>query len=321
MAGRTSGDIRVRMQRFPLLIAVCCFLMLFGIWGLAQNPSSSTAARIRVNSDLVLIPVTVLDRHDESVAGLLKTHFKLYEDNVEQVITHFAVEDAPISVGFVLDVSSSMQSKMHKSRAAIENFLNIANPEDEFFLVQFSDHVEMLTDLTTSTGQIESQLASLTLGGRTALLDAIQFSIHRVQKANNARKALIIVSDGGDNCSRYTLSEIKKLAREADAQIYAIGIFEPSPWRAPEEVAGPSLLHEIGKQSGGRAFMIANANELPQVAAKIGEALRSQYVLGYVPKSAHRDGKYHRIEVRLAEPKGLSKLQASWRRGYYAPTD
>ena len=315
----------------PMLVRIllCCMLaVISGVFGLAQiagfsiEPKPDIARTIHVNSDLVQIPVTVLDRDDVSVVGLEKEHFKLFEDKVEQVITHFAMEDAPISIGFVFDASASMRDKMQKSREAVTRFLNTVNPDDEFFLAQFNDRIELISDLTKSVQEVRKQLMFIRPTGRTALLDAIQFSIRRLQKANNARKALIIISDGGDNCSRYTMSELKNLVREADVQIYALGIFDPLDARSsPEELAGPSLLHEVAKQSGGRLFKIENVNQLPEVASKIGDALRAQYVLGYSPKAMLRDGKYHRVEVKLAPPKGSRKLQASWRRGYYAPVE
>lgn len=307
------------------------FLAFSAVIGFAQiasfsiepNVKADKPTSIRVNSDLVQIPVTVLDRHDESVVGLEKECFKLFENKVEQVITHFVMEDAPISIGFVFDISASMRDKMLKSREAVTRFLSTANPDDEFLLVQFNDHVDLVVDLTMSTQEVQRQLMFIRPTGRTALLDAIQFSIRRIQKAHNARKALIIVSDGGDNCSRHTMSEVKDLVREADVQIYALGIFDPYDLRSqtPEELAGPSLLHGLAKQSGGRLFEIENVNQLPEVASKIGQALRAQYVLGYSPKAVPRDGKYHRVEVKVAPPKGLRKLQASWRRGYYAPAE
>jgi VWFA-related protein len=216
-----------------------------------------------------------------------------------------------------------MRDKLPQSREAVVKFLNAANAGDEFFLVQFNDQVELAADVTTSTEDVKRQLMFIRPTGRTALLDAIQFAVRGMRKASNARRALIIVSDGGDNCSRYTVSELKNLVREADVQIYALGIFDSSGGRslAPEELAGPALLRAVAKQSGGHLFEIENINQLPEVAAKIGEALRTQYVLGYAPKAVQRDGKYHRVEVKLAQTKGSRKLQASWRRGYYAPVE
>ncbi len=277
---------------------------------------------IRVETELVLIPVTVTDPLNRFVTGLERDHFKLYEDKIEQKLTHFASEDAPLSVGFVFDSSGSMGSKLQKSREAVGQFLKTTNPEDEFFLVQFSERPDLVLGFTRETEEIQNRLTFTQSKGRTALLDAVYLALHEMKKAHNPRKALIIISDGGDNSSRYTESEIKNLVREADVQIYAIGIFEPvaSRGRTAEELAGPSLLSEIAEQTGGRHFPVENLNELPDVAAKIGIELRNQYVLGYSPSNQHKDGKYRKVQVKLVQPKGLPPLRAFWRTGYYAPT-
>jgi VWFA-related protein len=279
-------------------------------------------ANIRVDTNLVLIPVTVTDPMNRFVTGLEKEHFRLEEDKVEQTITHFASEDAPLSVGVVFDTSGSMGSKLQKSRMAVAQFMKTANPEDEFFLVQFSDKPELTVPFTTNTEEIQSRLTFTQSKGRTALLDAIYLALHEMKRARNPRKALLIISDGGDNSSRYTESEIKNLVREADVQIYAIGIFEPvyARGRTPEELAGPGLLSEVAEQTGGRHYAVENLNDLPDIAAKIGIELRNQYVLGYTPTNQERDGKYRRVRVRLVQPKGLPPLRAFWRMGYYAPT-
>jgi VWFA-related protein len=308
-----------------VFLLVCAGLVFAQVAGFSNetNAKVDRLPPLHVNSDLVQIPVTVLDRNNASVFGLEKEHFRLFDEKVEQTITHFAMEDAPISIGFVFDASSSMRDKMQKSEEAVTTLLRTANPGDEFFLVRFSDSVELFADLTRSTDEVQKQLSYLRPEGRTALLDAIKFSLRRMEKANNARRALIIISDGADNCSRYTLSELKNLVREMDIQIYALGIFNPfnTKFQSPEELAGPGLLREIAKQSGGRLFEIENVNQLPVVASKIGDALRAQYVLGYSPKAMSPNGKYHRVEVRLSPPRGSGKLQAYWRRGYYAPVE
>jgi VWFA-related protein len=317
--------ILMRILLWISLPACSVVLALAQITGFSIEPRAGDdgSAAIRVNSDLVQIPVTVLGRHDELIVGLGKEHFRLFEDGVEQVITHFAMDDAPISVGFVFDSSASMHDKLHESREAVKTLLRTANPEDEFFLVQFNERTELTVDFTQSTEEITRQLAFIRPSGRTGLLDAIHFSILRLQKANNARRALIIISDGGDNCSRYTISDLKNLLREADVQIYAMGIFDSAEtrWQTREELNGPMLLGGVTNQSGGHLFEIQDVNQLPEVASKIGAALRTQYVLAYAPKTSSRDGKYHRVEVKLAQPRRSRKLQASWRRGYYAAAE
>ncbi|MBI3680268.1 MAG: VWA domain-containing protein [Acidobacteria bacterium] len=290
--------------------------------GADSSAEKRGAPNIRVDTTLVLINVTVTDPLNRFVTGLDKEYFRLWEDNQEQAVSQFSSEDAPLSVGLVFDASGSMGNKLHKSRQAAAQFFKTANPEDEFFLVQFNDRAELMTPFTHNTEEIQNRLTFTQAKGRTALLDAVYLAIHQMKKGRNPRKAILILSDGGDNSSRYTESEIRNLVREADVQIYAIGIFEPvsSRGRTAEELSGPSLLSEISEQTGGRHFPVENLNELPDIAAKIGVELRNQYVLGYAPTNQTRDGKYRRVKVRVNQPKGLPPLRAFWRLGYYAPS-
>jgi len=256
------------------------------------------------------------------VTGLEKENFRIFEDKVEQDISQFSSEDAPLSVGIVFDCSGSMGSKLLMSRKAVAQFFKTANPEDEFFLVEFSDRAELAIKFTTSLEEIQNRLTFTQSRGKTALLDAVYLGLHEMKKGKNARKALLIISDGGDNNSRYTETEVKNLVREADVQIYAMGIFEPaaSRGRTAEEMGGPTLLSEIAEQTGGRHFPVENLSELPNIAEKIGIELRNQYIIGYSPKNLERNGKYRRVQVKLVQPKGLPPLRAFWRLGYYAPT-
>jgi len=279
-------------------------------------------ANIRIDTTMVLIPVAVTDPMGRFVTGLDKENFKLLEDKVDQEILQFSSEDAPMSVGIVFDTSGSMGSKLAKSREAVKQFMKTANPEDEFFLIQFNDRPEMVIPFTPDTEEIQNRLMFVQSKGRTALLDGVYMAMNQMKKARNPRKAILIISDGGDNSSRYTESEVKNAVKEADVQIYAVGIFEPaaSRSRTPEELSGPALLGEITDQTGGRHFAVDNLAELPDVAAKIGIELRNQYVLGYSPKNVVRDGKYRRVQVKLVKTTGLPQLKAIFRTGYYAPT-
>lgn len=290
--------------------------------GAAAETATDRRANIRIDSTLVLIPVTVTDPMSRFVTGLDKENFKLYEDKVEQEIAQFSSEDAPLSVGIVFDTSGSMGAKLQKSRQAVAQFMKTANPEDEFFLIQFNDRPELVVPFTPDTEEIQNRLTFIQSKGRTALLDGVYMAMNQMKKARNPRKAILIISDGGDNSSRYTESEVKNAVREADVQIYAIGIFEPiqSRGRTPEELSGPALLAEITDQTGGRHFAVDNLAELPDVAAKIGIELRNEYVLGYAPKNGTRDGKYRRVSVKLVKTTGLPQLKATFRTGYYAPT-
>jgi Ca-activated chloride channel homolog len=279
-------------------------------------------ANIRVDSTLVLIPVTVTDPMNRFVTGLEKENFKVFEDKKEQEVLQFSSEDAPLSVGVIFDASGSMGHKLEKSRLAVAQFFKTANPEDEFFLVQFNDSADLVQPFTRNLEDIQNRLTFTQSKGKTALLDAVYLGLHEMKKAKNPRKALLIISDGGDNNSRYTETEIRNLVKEADVQIYAIGIYEPiaARGRTPEEASGQGLLTEIAEQTGGRQYPVDNLNELPDIAAKIGIELRNQYVLGYSPQNQEHDGKYRKVQVKLIQPRGLPPLRAFFRMGYYAPS-
>ncbi|MEQ1948277.1 MAG: VWA domain-containing protein [Bryobacteraceae bacterium] len=288
----------------------------------AQETIADRQADIRIDTTLVLIPVSVTDPMSRFVTGLDKENFKLWEDKVEQEITQFSSEDAPLSVGIVFDTSGSMGAKLQKSRQAVAQFMKTANPQDEFFLIQFNDRPELVQGFTKETEEIQNRLTFTQARGRTALLDGVYMAMSQMKKARNPRKAILIISDGGDNSSRYTETEVRNAVREADVQIYAIGIFEPvsARTRTAEEMHGPGMLSEISEQTGGRHFTVDNLAELPDVAAKIGIELRNEYVLGYTPKNATRDGKYRRVQVKLVKTAGLPPLRPMYRTGYYAPT-
>jgi Ca-activated chloride channel homolog len=279
----------------------------------------TTQRPLKVDVNLVLVPVTVTDQMERLVTGLEKENFALAEGNKTQQIKTFSSEDAPVSLGVIFDMSGSMGDKIDKSKQAVIEFFKTANPEDEFFLIGFSDQPEMMVDFTNSVEDIQSRLVFANAKGRTALLDAIYMGINKMKQAHREKKALLIISDGGDNRSRYTDSEIKSIIREADVQIYSIGLFDTNP-ATPEERFGPSLLNEISDVTGGRMFRVDDPNELIDVATKIGVELRNQYVLGYRPTNAARDGKWRKIKVKLIPPKGLPQLTVHAKTGYYAPT-
>jgi VWFA-related protein len=288
----------------------------------AAETATDRKANIRIDTTLVLIPVTVTDPMGRFVTGLDKENFKVLEDKTEQEVVQFSSEDAPLSVGIVFDTSGSMGAKLMKSREAVAQFMKTANPQDEFFLVQFNDRPELMIPFTPETEEIQNRLTFMQSRGRTALLDGVYMAMSQMKKAHNPRKAILIISDGGDNSSRYSETEVKNAVRESDVQIYAIGIFEPvaARGRTPEELSGPSLLSEITESTGGRHYAVDNLAELPDVAAKIGIELRNEYVLGYSPKNTNRDGKYRRVQVKLVKTTGLPQLKAIFRTGYYAPT-
>jgi Ca-activated chloride channel family protein len=285
------------------------------------NPSLDTHTRpFRARVDLVLVPVTITDPMNRLVTGLEKDNFQVFENKERQAIRHFSSEDAPISMGVIFDVSGSMSNKIDRAKEAVVEFFKTANPQDEFFVVSFSDEPELLSDFTNSVEDIQSRLVLAAPKGRTALLDAIYLAVAKLRNAKYDRKALLIISDGGDNHSRYTEGEISSLIKEADVQIYAIGLFDQVA-RTEEERVGPALLAEVTDVTGGRTFTIDNPNELPDVATKIGIELRNQYVLGYRPTKPVHDGKWHKIKIKLVPPKGLPPLHVYAKTGYYAPSE
>ncbi len=337
--------MRSRVVVRLVLAVLCAATVLLGQSDLkdaasqeANSPKSDLPRDVtpfRADTTLVLVPVSVTDPSNRYVLGLEKDDLRLFEDGVEQKVTYFSSEDAPLSIGLLVDTSGSMGIKLDTSRRAVAEFLKTLNPSDEAFLVEFNDRADLAVPLTHDAASVGNAMTSATSGGLTALLDAVHLGLQEMKRAKNPRKALLVISDGGDNNSRYTSSQITNLVREADVQIYAMGVFEPSlsfgvsaaVTRAlggklgTAELDGPRLLSEIAEQTGGRALAATNLRELPGIAERIGIELRNQYVLAYSPQNANHDGKYRKIEVKLQQPKALPALKARWRLGYYAPNE
>jgi Ca-activated chloride channel homolog len=306
-------------------VVVRAFLAVFSACAVAAFAQSDpqAATSFRADTTLVLVPVSVTDPSNRYVLGLEKQDFHLFEDDVPQNITHFSSEDAPLSIGLLVDTSGSMGFKLDTSRRAVVEFLKTLNTSDEAFLVEFSDEADLAISLTSDSAAIENKLTSITSGGLTALLDAVHTGLQEMKRAKNPRKALLIISDGGDNNSRYTATQIADLVREADVQIFAMGVFEPvlSFGLTTAEMSGPKLLSAIADQTGGRALAATNLRELPGIAERIGIELRNQYVLAYSPSNKTRDGKYRKVQVKVDQPKALPALKARWRLGYYSPNE
>jgi Ca-activated chloride channel family protein len=326
-------------QPFVFLIAIVSVLLLGASLALAQEsdvqdihisprieapkaPSITEQLGLRTplmksKVDLVLVPVTVTDPMNRLVTGLDKENFQVFEGKEQQEVRNFSSEDAPVSIGIIFDMSGSMGSKIERAREAVSEFLKTANPQDEYFMITFADKPEEISDFTSSVDDLQNKLIFTQPKGRTALLDAIYLGLSKMRQAKYPKKALLIISDGGDNHSRYTEGEIKGLVKEADVMIYSIGIYDHY-FQTEEERLGPALLSDISDLSGGRSFTIDNPNDLADVATKIGIELRNQYVLGYRPKNPGHDGKWHKIKVKLLPPKGLPPLHVYARTGYYA---
>ncbi|HEY6374272.1 MAG TPA: VWA domain-containing protein [Edaphobacter sp.] len=285
----------------------------------AALASSRRDARIRVDVNLVLVPATVTDPMNRLVTGLEKENFEVYDNNVGQVIKSFSTDDAPVTIGIVFDLSGSMTSKFARARKALSEFLRTSNPLDEFFVVGFNDKPAVIVDYTSDVDDVEARMVMLKPENRTALIDAVYLAVNKLRQGKYDRKALLIVSDGGDNRSRYTEGELRRIVRESDVQIYSIGIFDQyAPTQ--EEQLGPLLLTDICEMTGGRLFRVMDIGDLGDIASRISAELRNEYLIGYRPSEVKRDGNWRKLKIRLVPPPGLPPLTVHNRQGYYAPS-
>jgi Ca-activated chloride channel family protein len=305
-------DVHITPRQAPIALATA---------GYAPYAASlSQAPRIHQNVDLVLVPVSVTDAMQRLVTGLDQDNFQVFEGKKSLPIRHFSSEDAPVSVGILVDVSGSMKSKMDRVQEAVNQFCQASNPGDEFFMITFSDAPRLATDFTGVPEDLQKELLFTQAKGQTALLDAIYMGLRKMRDARYPKKALLIVSDGGDNHSRYGEREVKAAVKESDVMIYAIGTFDRYV-PTTEEMLGPGLLAGVAEITGGRAFVLEDPREMPKMAHRIGVELRTQYVLGYRPEKAPHDGKWHKISVKLKLPKQLSFLRVRAKSGYYASAE
>jgi len=263
--------------------------------------------------NMVLVPVRVTDVADRPVMGLEKHNFALYQDGEEQQVGYFSTEDVPISVGLILDLSKSMTSKFDMERAAVSEFFKNANGLDDYFVITFSDRPTLVTGATQSIDTIESRLALQVPDGNTALFDAISEGASHMQSAQYRRRALLIISDGGDNHSRHHLKEIKRVLQDSDLEVYAIGIFDTGPF---EESLGRAWLGKITGATGGRVVAVDQSAKIPEAAAAISREIRSQYVLGYRPNASTSDHSRRKITVQVTPATGPIALHTYYKSGY-----
>jgi len=275
---------------------------------------------LRVDSSLVLIPAQVTTREGSPILDLKRKDFRIYEDGAEQEIAYFAKDDAPVSIGLLLDSSGSMRNKKQKSSEAAAAFFKTANSEDEFFLIEFDERPKLAVPFTKDIDLLYHEITHTRPYGRTSLFDAIHMALGVMKGARHERKALVIVSDGGDNRSRHTFTAIKSDVLEADVQLYAMGIFDPegASRNSREEAEGPQVLDHLAELTGGRHFPVLNLASLPEVSTRIGQLLRNRYLLGYNPTNASRDGRYRGVKLDLAAPLDAG-VRVQYRKGYYAP--
>jgi len=268
--------------------------------------------RFTVGVDTVLVRVTVTDPLNRYVVGLDREHFRVFENKVEQTISHFSNDKAPITVGVILDTSGSMGDNILSARTSVMRFLEQGDPNDEYFLVGFSDRSNLIQDFTSSGDTIQNQVSFSNPKGRTALYDAIYLGLEKMSGAKNDKKALIVITDGEDNTSRYTFREVKDFVKESETQIYVIG-------ERGELGYGRGVINEIVRLTGGRAFFPHNFKQLDYFVDLIHTELRNQYVLGYIPLSKEYEGEWRKLRIKLNPPEGLPKLNVRAREGYFAP--
>jgi len=320
-----SGYFAWDRQGMSRLIALACLLV-----GMVQSSTAQVVLQeaaihtlpIQVDVDMVVVYVTVTGPHDRIVTGLGRRNFVVYDHKVPQQITAFSMEDAPISVGLIFDTSGSMANKIGNSKAAAWQFFKTSNPHDEFMLINFNERPELVSGFTSQFENLQDRLFAVQAGGRTALLDALYLGLAKMRKADTNRRALLVISDGGDNHSRYSEGDIRRAVQESNVEIYTVGLVEPlrTRHRTQEEAGGPRLLADLAEMSGGRMFAVEDPAELPDIMRTISIDLRNQYAIGYRPSNLVRDGQWRRVKVKVNPPPDSPRLQVYARTGYYAPT-
>lgn len=288
-----------------------------------QNPSKACPSEndntpvIKTGTNLVTLSITVTDPYGRYVTGLSKEHFQLFDDKVPQKIDFFNDDDSPISIGIVFDTSGSMKGRIARSFDALRRFCDAGHDRDEYFLVTFNNGARLAQDFTGDSRALTNTLMMVEPKGQTALYDAAYIGIEKVRAGQHNRRAILLISDGQDNNSRYTLKELKQLVKEADVQIYAIGI--TNAFGAHDlDIDGQVILEELTRLTGGRAFFPNNDAELTEVITRIGLELRHQYNISYEPTGIKNDGHWHKLQVKVKAPKGLPQLTIRTREGYFA---
>jgi Ca-activated chloride channel homolog len=312
----TNQKFKKNINRFCLLVLLILGGMSIASRAISQlNPASEEKKRpqvIRVDVDLVVVKVTVTDPLNRYVTGLSPEHFSLYEDRVEQKITHFTQENAPVSLGVIFDSSGSMKEHIGSAKNSVMRFLQNGNKQDEFFMVAFNHQTALMQDFTRDATNVQNQVAFRSAGGRTALYDAVYLGLEKMNQATHEKKALIVITDGEDNSSRYSFSEVRDFSKELDVQIYAIG-------ERGKLGYGTSIIQDLVSITGGRSFFPMSFSELDYYCDLIHAELRKQYILGFSSTNKIRDGKWRKLKVKLNPPEGLPKLMVRAKEGYYAP--
>jgi Ca-activated chloride channel homolog len=306
-------------------------LVLFGLATLlpAQEKHATEAQlnlkrgtpSLKVDVGLVLVNATVTDMNHRIVTGLEQEHFQVYEDKIEQKISHFSSEDVPVSIGLLFDVSRSMSDKLARSKDAAVAFLKTSNPDDEFFLLTFADRPKCEEEFTSDIAEIQNRLVYKNSKGCTTLYDSIYLALEKMKQGQNPKKAILIITDGEDTCSRYSMVNVRNAIKEADVQIFALGIVSSFYSDLASGRTGRSVLEELSEITGGKAYFPNSVYELEDICTKIAIELKSQYILGYSSTNPVKDGRWRKIKVKLDPPKGLPPLFVRSKTGYYAPVE
>ena len=291
----------------------------------SQAPQENSAEKkpgqtLKVDVDLVLVNATVTDQLNRYVSGLESQHFQIWEDKVEQKVEYFNAQDVPISVGIIFDVSGSMKEKIGTSTQAAATFLKTGNPDDEYFLVTFANRPEVVADFTTDVTKLQSKLLMTNAKGMTAMYDSVYLGLEKLKEGSNPKKALLLITDGEDNRSRYTFQNVKDFVKEQDVQIYGIGIVDDFNSQLSAGRTGRAMIEELADITGGRAFFPDSVQELEDICTKIAVELKNQYVLGYHSTNGAKDGKWRKLRVKVNPPKGIQHLNVRAKSGYFAPT-
>ena len=274
---------------------------------------------IKVKTDLVTLTLTVTDTYGRYVSGLTKNAFSVFDNNQEQEITYFSDSDAPVSVGILFDVSGSMSGdKIAKAQTALRRFINSSHPNDEYFLIAFSNRAQLLLDRTRDGEALLQKLTLVSTKGNTALYDAVYLGLERVTRGSHQKRALIIISDGQDNASRYNFGEVRRLMKESDVVTYAVGIVGGGDASSALGMQGQAFLDELTSVTGGKSFYPSSDIEMDEIFERIALELRHQYSIGYTPTDFRLDGKWRKVKTKVKPPRGLPRLTVRGREGYFA---
>jgi Ca-activated chloride channel family protein len=289
--------------------------------GQQQKPGTEIDDKgpVITNTDLITFTVTVTDLYGRFVSGLGKNAFSIFDDKQQQEISFFSDDDSPVSVGVIFDVSGSMSGdKVRRARDALSHFIQTSHDRDEYFLIAFNNRAQLLMDRTRDGTSVLDKLTFVQTRNNTALYDACYLGVERVQRGAHPKRALLLISDGQDNNSRYTFNELRRVLKESDVVLYAIGILGGSDVGSSLGMEGQSILDELAGVSGGKAFYPRSSAEMDDIFEQIALELRHQYSIGYRPPNFVNDGKWHRIKVKLSPPRGLPRLFPRYKEGYFA---